>query len=494
MCAYGGSPIKDQIADLKRGCEIIVCTPGRMIDLLCANSGRVTNLRRVTYMVMDEADRMFDMGFEPQVMKIVNNVRPSRQTVLFSATFPRQMEALARKVLKKPLEVTVGGRSVVCDDVNQVIEVREDSTKFVRLLEILGQLFNDEGEEGASALIFVDRHEAADNLLRDLIRRGYPCQSLHGGKDQADRDSTIADFKSGVTNILIATSVAARGLDVKNLKVVINYECPNHMEDYVHRVGRTGRAGNKGTAYTFITPDQDRYAMDIIKALRSSGQGIPPDLQGLSDQFQEKVKEGKERASGSGFGGKGLERLDKDRDLVKKLQKKAYGGSAGAEESDEEDIDFESKVTVSGPTTASANGNAEKTPAAAIVAAAKEENLSPAALAAKKTAAQIAARINAMAGTGTTPTPQTEEADANPVYSAEITINDYPQNARWRVTNRVRIYYFVVNIKTDANDHFYLGTNLTNHRSVRCGHHHKRFLLPSWKATYRKRTQVVSVY
>lgn len=212
-----------------------------MIDLLCANSGRVTNLKRVTYMVMDEADRMFDMGFEPQVMKIVNNVRPSRQTVLFSATFPRQMEALARKVLKKPLEITVGGRSVVCDDVNQIVEVRENETKFVRLLEILGQLFNDEGEEGASALIFVDRHEAADNLLRDLMRRGYPCQSLHGGKDQADRDSTIADFKSGVTNILIATSVAARGLDVKNLKVVINYECPNHMEDYVHRVGRTGR-------------------------------------------------------------------------------------------------------------------------------------------------------------------------------------------------------------------------------------------------------------
>ncbi|KAI8874948.1 P-loop containing nucleoside triphosphate hydrolase protein [Backusella circina FSU 941] len=443
VCAYGGSPIKDQIADLKRGCEIIVCTPGRMIDLLCANSGRVTNLRRVTYMVMDEADRMFDMGFEPQVMKIVNNVRPSRQTVLFSATFPRQMEALARKVLKKPLEVTVGGRSVVCDDVNQVIEVREESTKFVRLLEILGQLFNDEGEEGASALIFVDRHEAADNLLRDLIRRGYPCQSLHGGKDQADRDSTISDFKSGVTNILIATSVAARGLDVKNLKVVINYECPNHMEDYVHRVGRTGRAGNKGTAYTFITPDQDRYAMDVCKALRASGQEIPPDLLALSDQFQEKVKEGKERASGSGFGGKGLERLDKDRDLVKKLQKKAYGGSAGVEESDEEDIDFESKVVVSGPTTSSTNGNAEKTQAsvvaAAAAAAAKEENLSPAALAAKKTAAQIAARINAMAGTSTTPQPQAEEVDTHPVYSAEITINDYPQNARWRVTNREQI-------------------------------------------------------
>ncbi|KAI8977951.1 P-loop containing nucleoside triphosphate hydrolase protein [Pilobolus umbonatus] len=433
VCAYGGSPIKDQIADLKRGCEIIVCTPGRMIDLLCANSGRVTNLKRVTYMVMDEADRMFDMGFEPQVMKIVNNVRPDRQTVLFSATFPRQMEALARKVLKKPLEVTVGGRSVVCDDVIQIVEVREESTKFVRLLEILGQLFVDEGEENASAIIFVDRHEAADNLLRDLMRRGYPCQSLHGGKDQADRDSTIADFKSGVTNILIATSVAARGLDVKRLKVVINYECPNHMEDYVHRVGRTGRAGNKGTAYTFITPDQDRYAFDICKALKISKQEIPPDLRELAESFQNKVKEGKERASGSGFGGKGLERLDKDRDLVKRFQKKAYGG--GEDDSEEEDIELETTVVSGGTRANEHEGN--------TVNNAADDKLSPAALAAKKAANAVAARINAMTGLKK---PEiigsklgTDETDAHPVYAEEIVINDYPQKARWRVTNKEQI-------------------------------------------------------
>ncbi|KAI8643181.1 P-loop containing nucleoside triphosphate hydrolase protein [Parasitella parasitica] len=442
VCAYGGSPIKDQIADLKRGCEIIVCTPGRMIDLLCANSGRVTNLRRVTYLVMDEADRMFDMGFEPQVMKIMNNVRPSRQTVLFSATFPRQMEALARKVLKKPLEITVGGRSVVCDDVNQIVEVREHDTKFVRLLEILGDLYNDFGEEEASALIFVDRHEAADNLLRDLMRRGYICQSLHGGKDQADRDSTIADFKSGVTSVLIATSVAARGLDVKNLKVVINYECPNHLEDYVHRVGRTGRAGNKGTAYTFITPDQDRYAMDICKALKLSGQTIPPDVQALSDAFQNKVKEGKERASGSGFGGKGLERLDKDRDLVKKFQKKAYGGNE--DDSDEEEIELQSTVVAPGITAA----------ASAAAAAAKlvlesdgkkdtngkeDSGVSPAAIAAKKAAAMVAARINALGGSSATSQIATEDGEVRPVYAEEIVINDYPQKARWRVTNKEQI-------------------------------------------------------
>ena len=200
VCAYGGAPIKDQIAELKRGAEIVVCTPGRMIDLLCANSGRVTNLRRVTFLVLDEADRMFDMGFEPQVMKIVNNVRPDRQTILFSATFPRQMEALARKVVRKPLEIVVGARSTVGTDITQIVEVREESSKFVRLLEILGQFFNNDPE--TKVLIFVDRQDSADNLLKELLRRGYPCMSLHGGKDQHDRDTTIADFKSSVVQIL----------------------------------------------------------------------------------------------------------------------------------------------------------------------------------------------------------------------------------------------------------------------------------------------------
>ncbi len=281
MCAYGGSPIKDQIADLKRGAEIIVCTPGRMIDLLAANSGRVTNLKRVTYVVLDEADRMFDMGFEPQVMKIVSNVRPDRQTVLFSATFPRQMEALARKILVRPVEIVVGARSVVAEEITQIVEVRSDETKFVRLLELLGELYDT--DEDARTLIFVDRQEAADSLLRDLMRRGYPCMSIHGGKDQIDRDSTISDFKNGVVPVLVATSVAARGLDVKQLKLVVNYDCPNHMEDYVHRVGRTGRAGNTGTAVTFITEEQDRYSIDIAKALKLSKQKVPESLQNLVD-------------------------------------------------------------------------------------------------------------------------------------------------------------------------------------------------------------------
>ncbi|CAG8699492.1 15207_t:CDS:10 [Dentiscutata erythropus] len=437
VCAYGGSPIKDQIAELKRGAEIIVCTPGRMIDLLCANSGRVTNLKRVTYLVLDEADRMFDMGFEPQVMKIVNNVRPDRQTVLFSATFPRQMESLARKVLKKPLEITVGGRSVVAQDVTQIVEVREDNTKFVRLLEILGQQYNDDPD--ARTLIFVDRQEAADNLLRDLIRKGYPCMSLHGGKDQLDRDSTIADFKSGVCQLLIATSVAARGLDVKQLKLVINFECPNHMEDYVHRVGRTGRAGNKGTAYTFITPEQDRYAMDIVKALKLSGGHVSPELQQLADGFQEKVKSGSATYSGSGFGGKGLERLDEARDLVKKAQRK---------QPKKEEVNIGSSVITSKNVIAlptSANGHSADPAALAALKAAQEaaarvnaKNVGASGVQrAKDIIADINARFKENSVQGNVA--EADKTENTAEYSVEIEINDYPQKARWKVTNKEQI-------------------------------------------------------
>ena len=337
VCAYGGAPIKDQIADLKRGAEIIVCTPGRMIDLLAANQGRVTNLRRVTYIVLDEADRMFDMGFEPQVMKILANIRPDRQTVLFSATFPRQMEALARKTLAKPVEIVVGGRSVVAPEITQIVEVRSEETKFIRLLELLGNLYAEEQNSDDRALVFVDRQESADGLLNDLMRKGYPCQSIHGGKDQVDRDDAIHNFKAGVVPVMIATSVAARGLDVKQLKLVVNYDAPNHLEDYVHRAGRTGRAGNTGTAVTFVTPEQDRYTLDIAKALRQSGQEVPEEVQKLVDGFIEKVKSGKEKVSGSGFGGKGLERLDQERDAARARERKTHKtGDEGEEDEKEE--------------------------------------------------------------------------------------------------------------------------------------------------------------
>ncbi|KAF9429141.1 pre-mRNA processing RNA-helicase, partial [Entomortierella beljakovae] len=473
VCAYGGSPIKDQIAELKRGAEIIVCTPGRLIDLLCANSGRVTNLRRTTFLVLDEADRMFDMGFEPQVMKIVQNVRPQRQVVLFSATFPKQMEALARKLLKRPLEITVGARSVVAEDVTQIVEVREEDTRFNRLLEILGKAYNDDPEN--RILIFVSRQEAADNLLRDLLRRGYASMTIHGGKDQVDRDSAITDFKAGDCQLLIATSVAARGLDVKKLGIVINYECPNHMEDYVHRVGRTGRAGNKGIAYTFITPEQERFAPDIAKALTNSSTPVPPELQALVDSFHEKIKSGDAKQNASGFGGKGLEKFEKERDKVLAIQKKTYGADDDEEGSDGEggepkDLVLEVKQVQAGITagkaaatsgTAPADGAAELkqngasndgagkvVDAAEALRRAKEaaEALSQSKGGeAKQRAMEVINNINrsrpGAEGTGETAGAGAATAGSHrdSGFAFEIEINDFPPKARLMVTQKMMI-------------------------------------------------------
>ncbi|ORY44378.1 P-loop containing nucleoside triphosphate hydrolase protein [Rhizoclosmatium globosum] len=419
--------------------------------------GRVTNLKRVTYLVLDEADRMFDMGFEPQVMKIVNNIRPSRQTILFSATFPRKMEALARKILVKPLEITVGGRSTVCSDVHQIVEVRDEDSKFYRVLEILGDCFANDPD--AKVLIFVDRHEAADNLLRDLLKRGYPCQSLHGGKDQADRQSTFQDFKTGDTNIVIATSVAARGLDVKQLKIVINYECPNHMEDYVHRCGRTGRAGKKGQR---------------ILSLPRSGQA-------LADSFITKVKAGTANYTSSGFGGKGLDKLDKERDAVKQYQKKSHGGGFEDEEEEEEEVgerprggdesdaftdeeeimmysasrlrlfehlelllEREEAIAQAAAAAASARVAALEASGGAIEDIEKAKKAAAEATArlgqdGLNKAKDIIALLNKKLIPGNSADPAAKRNAGEAPFAVEIEINDYPQKARWKVTNKEMI-------------------------------------------------------
>ncbi|NP_001019988.1 probable ATP-dependent RNA helicase DDX46 [Danio rerio] len=495
VCVYGGTGISEQIAELKRGAEIIVCTPGRMIDMLGANNGRVTNLRRVTYVVIDEADRMFDMGFEPQVMRIVDNVRPDRQTVMFSATFPRTMEALARRILSKPVEVQVGGRSVVCSDVEQHVIVIEEEKKFLKLLEILGHY-----QEKGSVIIFVDKQEHADGLLKDLMKASYPCMSLHGGIDQYDRDSIINDFKNGACRLLVATSVAARGLDVKQLILVVNYSCPNHYEDYVHRAGRTGRAGNKGYAYTFITEGQARYSGDILKALELSGSSVPAELEQLWTNFKEQQKaEGKIIKSSSGFSGKGFKFDETEHALAnerKKLQKWALGLHDSDDEDTALDIDeqiesmFNSKKRVkdfSAPGSVSAGsaggvsgsvsavsglgslstpsaGNIQKLEIAKKLALRiqAQKNLGAEAqdvmqqatnailrggtiiapsVSAKTIAEQQAEKINAKLNY--TPVEKLEEerqaaeaAETVKRYEEELEINDFPQTARWKVTSK----------------------------------------------------------
>ena len=484
VCAYGGAPIKDQIAELKRGAEVVVCTPGRLIDLLAANSGRVTNLRRVTYLVLDEADRMFDMGFEPQITKVINNIRPQRQTVLFSATFPRNMEALARKALTKPVEITVGGRSVVAAEITQVVEVRSEESKFRRLLELLGELHDE--DEDARSLVFVERQETADHMFKDLMKKGYPNCSIHGGRDQYDRDQAISDFKAGVYPIMIATSVAARGLDVQQLKLVVNFDSPNHIEDYVHRAGRTGRAGNTGTAVTFVTRDQDRFAPFLIKALTDSKQEIPEDLKELQEAHEGKVKSGNAKKVGSGFGGKGIERLDAARDAQRNVQKGLYKTGDEPEEAEEEgekktdakqsEVDKLVAKATGGVKDRDAQPEQKSAPApAAAIPSALTDHLNNAMKVQKaeppptssttkpndplaKVSAAAANINNRLGARGELPLPtynnrllksirgatrpgvpiDNRGPDAG-AFHATLEINDFPQKARWGVTNRTNV-------------------------------------------------------
>ncbi|KAK2415362.1 P-loop containing nucleoside triphosphate hydrolase superfamily protein [Trifolium repens] len=415
---YGGSGVAQQISELKRGTEIVVCTPGRMIDILCTSSGKITNLRRVTYLVMDEADRMFDMGFEPQITRIVQNIRPDRQTVLFSATFPRQVEILARKVLNKPVEMQVGGRSVVNKDIAQLVEVRPENERFLRLLELLGEWY-----EKGKILVFVQSQDKCDGLFKDLMKHGYPCLSLHGAKDQTDRESTISDFKSNVCNLLVATSIAARGLDVKELELVINFDVPNHYEDYVHRVGRTGRAGRKGCAITFISEGGARYAPDLVKALELSEQIVPDDLKSLADGFMAKVTQGLEQAHGTGYGGSGF-KFNEEEDEVRRAAKKAQAKEYGFEEDKSDSEDEEDGIRKAG-------GDISQHPALAQtpvlpgtgLPAATNDGAARAALAAINLQLQHnLAKI---------------QSEALPEhYEAELEINDFPQNARWKVTHK----------------------------------------------------------
>lgn len=438
---YGGSGVAQQISELKRGAEIVVCTPGRMIDILCTSSGKITNLRRVTFLVLDEADRMFDMGFEPQITRIVQNTRPDRQTVLFSATFPRQVEILARKVLTTPVEIQMGGRSVVNKDIKQLVEVRPDSERFFRLLELLGEWYAK-----GKILVFVQSQDKCDALLKQLFQHGYPCLSLHGGKDQNDRESTLADFKSNVCNVLIATSVASRGLDVKDLELVVNYDVTNHYEDYVHRVGRTGRAGRKGCAVTFVSEEEERYAPDLVKALELSEQAVPEDLKALADRFMSKVKQGTEQAHGTGYGGSGFkfnEEEDEARKTAKKAQAREYGYEEDKSDSDSDEDGVVRKGAADVATQAIASAQAAAA-AAAVLRAANNAN-------------QPAMTTGSLLPLPVAPNQQNNDAtqraidaaknlqqnlariQANAVpehYEAELEINDFPQNARWKITHK----------------------------------------------------------
>ncbi|KAL3824443.1 hypothetical protein ACJIZ3_020472 [Penstemon smallii] len=278
------------------GVEIVIATPGRLIDMLDSHH---TNLRRVTYLVLDEADRMLDMGFEPQIRKLVDQIRPDRQTLYWSATWPKEVEQLARRSLFNPYKVTIGSPDLKANHaIHQHVDIVTENQKYNKLVKLLEDIM-----DGSRILIFMDTKKGCDQITRQLRMDGWPALSIHGDKSQAERDWVLSEFRAGKSPIMTATDVAARGLDVKDVKYVINYDFPGSLEDYVHRIGRTGRAGAKGTAYTFFTAANARFAKELINILEEAGQKVSPDLVAMGRGAPPPPAFGSGRDRGRGYGG-----------------------------------------------------------------------------------------------------------------------------------------------------------------------------------------------
>ncbi|XP_073817416.1 probable ATP-dependent RNA helicase DDX43 [Musca autumnalis] len=283
VCIYGGGSRRDQIGSVENGAEIIICTPGRLNDLIQAN---VIDIATITYLVLDEADRMLDMGFEPQIRKILLDIRPDRQTVMTSATWPAGVRRLAESYMNNPIQVCVGSLDLAATHtVTQLIEIVEEDEKFYLVKSFVKRMAFDE-----KVIIFCGKKVRADDLSSDLTLDGFRCQCIHGSRDQSDREQAIADITSGEVNILIATDIASRGLDIEDITHVINFDFPRNIEEYVHRVGRTGRAGRTGTSISYITRSDWAMAPELINILEEAGQKVPSELRNMAERFA-KVKE-----------------------------------------------------------------------------------------------------------------------------------------------------------------------------------------------------------
>ncbi|XP_078439709.1 DEAD-box ATP-dependent RNA helicase 14-like [Wolffia australiana] len=274
-CLYGGAPKGPQLRDIERGADVVVATPGRLNDIL---EMRRISLRQVSYLVLDEADRMLDMGFEPQIRKIVKEIPTRRQTLMFTATWPKEVRKIAADLLDRPLQVNIGNidELVANAAITQYVEVMSSMEKQRRLEQILRSQ-----EPGSKMIVFCSTKRMCDQLSR-LLARTFGAAAIHGDKSQSERDFVLNQFRSGRAPILVATDVAARGLDIKDIRVVINYDFPTGVEDYVHRIGRTGRAGATGLAYTFFCDQDAKYAGDLIKVLEGASQRVPSELRALA--------------------------------------------------------------------------------------------------------------------------------------------------------------------------------------------------------------------
>ncbi|KAH7657596.1 ATP-dependent RNA helicase DDX5/DBP2 protein [Dioscorea alata] len=264
VVVVGGTNMSEQKYELRAGVHIVVATPGRFIDHLQQGN---TSLSRISFVVLDEADRMLDMGFEPQIREVMQNLPRKHQTLLFSATMPVEIETLAQEYLHIPVQIKVGKVSSPTANVAQTLEKVTDGEKIDRLLSLLVEDASHAENSGyyqPLTVVFVERKTRCDEVADALVAQGLHAVALHGGRNQSEREAALNNFRKGTTNILVATDVASRGLDVTGVAHVINLDLPKTMEDYVHRIGRTGRAGSVGQATSFYT-DRDMFLVAQIR-------------------------------------------------------------------------------------------------------------------------------------------------------------------------------------------------------------------------------------
>lgn len=283
VCVYGGVPKYTQKQALKAGVEVIVATPGRLLDLM---EEGCCDLSQVSYLVLDEADRMLDQGFERDIRKIISHTHPSRQTALFSATWPDSVRELAHEFLKNPIKVTIGSDDLAAGTrITQIVEVIDDRAREARLTNLLKEYH---GSRKNRLLIFVLYKKEASRIESNLQRGGWNCTSIHGDKNQEARIQAVESFKSGKIPLLVATDVAARGLDIPDVDYVINFSFPLTIEDYVHRIGRTGRAGKKGISHTFFQSCDKARAGELVKVLKDANQEVPKEMHSFDLNIKKK--------------------------------------------------------------------------------------------------------------------------------------------------------------------------------------------------------------
>lgn len=259
LVVYGGVDIKTQTPHLKNGVEVLVATPGRLLDHI---EQKTLQLNQVQVLVLDEADRMLDMGFMPDLKRILALLPKHRQNLMFSATFSNDIKKLADDFLTKPQLIEVARSNATNDNVTQKVYPVEQSSKEALLTQILKEA------DAKQVIVFTKTKITASRLSRSLERAGIAADAIHGDKSQLERIKALDAFKAGTVTALIATDVAARGLDISDLPMVINYEIPSAPEDYVHRIGRTGRAGALGVAISFVSPDEEKYLAEIEKLIK----------------------------------------------------------------------------------------------------------------------------------------------------------------------------------------------------------------------------------